>query len=126
VPGVVSIDPGRVAVPAQEVVQGDRSGYRTYTYGSPRYETLTMTVLQAPGMQRLQDWFQRASQQGGAADALRRDISIYVFGRNRSTVVRTFNVFGCFPVSHTGGDQSLASEVRTVTFTCSVGRIEVA
>lgn len=126
VPGVISIDPGRVTVSVEEATQGDKPEYRTYTYGKHEYEDLTMTVQQAPGMVKLQKWFQAASQQGGAGDALRRDISIYIKARDKSTVVRTVNIFGCFPTNYSAGGHSTGSDIKTATLTCKVDRIEVA
>ena len=34
VPGVTSVDPGRLTVTTEEATQGDKPEYRTYTYGT--------------------------------------------------------------------------------------------
>jgi hypothetical protein len=126
VPGVVEVDAGRLTVTVEEATQGDKPEYRTYTYGSHEYEDFTMTVQQGPGMVKLQKWFDKASKVGGSGDALRRDISVYLLARDKSTVLRTINCFGCFPVSYNAGDHGLGSDIKTATITCNIDRIEVA
>lgn len=126
VPGVVAVDPGRVTVTVEETTQGDRPEYRTYTYGSHQYEPLTITLQQSPGMVKLQKWADKAMKVGGSGNALRRDISIYCLARDKSTVLRTINCFGCYPVSLNAGDHSTASDIKTIKLTCNVDRIEVA
>jgi hypothetical protein len=126
VPGVVEVDCGRLTVTVEEATQGDKPEYRSYTYGSHEYEDFTMVVQQGPGNVKLQKWFKAATQQGGSGDALRRDVSLYLLARDKSTVVRTINCFGLFPVSFNAGDHSTGSDVKTATITCKVDRIEVA
>jgi hypothetical protein len=126
VPGVVSVDPGRVIISTEETTQGDKPEYRTYTYGSHEYEDFTMTVQQSPGMVKLQKWADKAMKMGGAGNALRRDISIYCLARDKKTVLKTINCFGCYPISMNAGDQSTGSDIKTLTITCNVSRIEVA
>lgn len=126
VPGIVSIDPGNVTVTVEETTQGDQPEYRTYTYGSHDYADLTMTLQTGPGMVKLQKWADKAMKVGGSGDSLRRDISIYCLARDKATVLKTINCFGCYPISLNAGDHSTASEVKTITLTCNVDRIEVA
>jgi hypothetical protein len=126
VPGMVQIDPGRVRISIEETTQGDRPDYRTYTYGSHDYDDLTMTLQTGPGMVKLQRWADKAMKMGGSGNALRRDISIYALARDKRTVLKTINCFGCYPVSMNAGDQSTGSDVKTITLTCNVSRIEVA
>ena len=126
VPGVVHVDPGRVTITTEETTQGDQPDYRAYTYGAHEYEDFTMTVQQGPGMVKLQKWADKAMKVGGQGDALRRDISIYLLARDKTTVLRTINCFGCFPVSFNAGDHSTGSDIKSIMITCSVDRIEVA
>jgi phage tail-like protein len=126
VPGIVSIDPGRVTVTVEETTQGDQPEYRTYTYGSHDYDDLTMTLQTGPGMVKLQEWCDKAMKIGGSGNALRRDISIYALARDKSTVRKTINCFGCYPISLNAGDHATGSEIKTITLTCNVDRIEVA
>jgi len=126
VPGVTKIDPGRVRISIEETTQGDKPEYRTYTYGKHEYDDLTMTVQQGPGMVKLQKWADKAMKVGGQGDALRRDISIYLLARDKSTVLKTINCFGCYPVSFNAGDHSTGSDVKAITLTCNISRIEVA
>jgi len=126
VPGVVSVDPGRVIVTTEETTQGDQPDYRTYTYGSHEYEDLTMTLQTGPGMVKLQDWADNAMKRGGDGNSLRRDISVYCLARDKATVLRTINCFGCYPINMSAGDHSTGSEVKSITLTCNVARIEVA
>jgi hypothetical protein len=126
VPGVVRIDPGRVAVAIEETTQGDQPEHRTYSYGDHAYEALTMTVQQSPGMIKLQSWAAATKKIGGKAAAPRRDISIYLLARNKSTVLRIINCFGCYPVNFRAGSHGTASDIKTITLTCNVDRIEVA
>lgn len=126
VPGVVSVDPGRVTISIEEATQGDKPEYRTYTYGSHEYEDLTMTLQQAPGNSKLQNWARKAMKVGGSGSALRRDISIYCLARDKRTVLKTINCYGCYPVSFNAGDHGTGSDIKTATLTCNVDRIEVA
>jgi hypothetical protein len=126
VPGVTKIDPGRVTVSIEETTQGDQPDYRTYTYGKHHYDDLTMTVQQGPGMVKLQKWADKSMKTGGAGNALRRDISIYLLARDKTTVLKTINCFGCYPVGLNAGDHSTGSDVKTITLTCNISRIEVA
>jgi phage tail-like protein len=126
VPGVVEVDAGRVTVSVEECTQGDKPEYRTYTYGAHDYEDFTMTVQQGPGMVKLQKWADKAMKVGGSGDALRRDISIYALARDKSTVLKTFNCFGCFPVGFDAGSHSTESDIKTIKLTCNIDRIEVA
>jgi len=126
VPGVVSIDPGRVTISTEETTQGDQPEYRTYTYGSHEYDDLTMTFLVGPGTTKLRRWASRSMKKGGGGKMLRRDISIYCLARDKDTVLKTINCFGCYPISLNAGDQSTGSDIKTITLTCNVSRIEVA
>ena len=126
VPGVVEVDAGRVTITIEEASQGDKPEYRTYTYGSHEYEDFTMTYQQSPKTKELQKWAKDASHKGGAGSALRRDCSIYLLARDKKTVLRTINCFGCFPVSFNAGDHGTGSDIKTATITCNINRIEVA
>lgn len=126
VPGVTEVDAGRVTVSVEEATQGDLPEYRTYAYGSHQYEDLTMVVQQGPGMTKIQDWVDKATHNGGDGSSLRKDISITLLARDKKTPLRTINCFGCFPVSFSAGEHSLASEIKTQTLTCNVNYIEVA
>jgi len=126
VPGVTEVDPGRLKVKINEASQGDQPDYRTYTYGSHEYEDFTMTVQQGPGMIRIQKWADKAMKMGGSGDALRRDISIHLLARDKKTVLRTINCFGCYPVNFGAGDHSTGSDIKALTLTCNIDRIEVA
>lgn len=126
VPGVVSADPGKVTVKVKESTQGDKPDYREYTYGSHDYDDLTLTVMTGPGNVKLQKWAEKAMKSGGRGSALRRDISMYLLARDKSTVLRTINCFGCYPISMNAGDYGTGSDVKTITFSCNVSRIEVA
>lgn len=126
VPGVTSVDPGRLTVTTEEATQGDKPDYRTYTYGSHEYDDMTFTVQQGPGMTKLQEWADKAMKMGGAGNALRRDLSLYLLARDKTTVLRTINMFGCYPVSCNAGDHDTGSNIKTLVFTCNVDRIEEA
>jgi hypothetical protein len=126
VPGVTEVDAGRVTITVEECSQGDKPDYRTYTYGAHEYEDFTMTCQQGPGTVKLQKWADKAMKVGGQGDALRRDISIYLLARDKKTVLRTINCFGCFPVNFDAGSHSTASDIKTMTITCNIDRIEVA
>jgi hypothetical protein len=125
VPGVVDFDAGRVTFTIEETTQGDQPEYRTYTYGSHEYEDLTLTVQQAPGETKIQDWVDKATKMGGAGSSLRRDITASLLARDKSKVLKTINCFGCFPLSFDAGGQSTSSEIKTLTLTCNVNYIEV-
>jgi hypothetical protein len=126
VPGVTSCDPGRLTVTTEEATQGDKPEYRTYTYGSHEYDDMTFTVQTGPGMTKLQEWADKAMKMGGAGNALRRDVSLYLLSRDKNTVLRTINMFGCYPISCNAGDHDTGSNIKTIVFTCNVDRIEEA
>lgn len=126
VPGVVTMDPGRVTVSIEEATQGDMPDYRTYTYGSHEYDDLTLTVQTGPGMVKLQKWADKAMKVGGQGDALRRDISLYLLARDKSTVLKTINCFGAFPVDFRAHRQTGGGDIKAVTLVCNIDRIEVA
>jgi hypothetical protein len=126
VPGVTSVDPGRLRVTTEEATQGDKPEYRTYTYGSHEYDDMTFTVQTGPGMTKLQEWADKAMKMGGAGTALRRDVSLYLLARDKTTVLRTIHMFGCYPVSRNAGDHDTSSSIKTLVFTCNVDRIEEA
>jgi phage tail-like protein len=125
VPGVTECDAGRVNMQIIESTSGDKANYRTHTYGDVSYEELTMVVQQSPENTKIQEWCDAAMETGGQNSALRRDISIYIMGRDKKKIVRTINAFGCMPIDFSSGDQSLSSEVKTVTLTCAPQRVEV-
>jgi len=128
VPGVVSIDPGKVGGidPTQNTDRGDRAEYKLWCHGDHEYQDATLTVMQAPGMVKLQKWVDKAMKVGGTGDALRRDVSLYLLARDKSTVLKTVNMFGCYPTDFDAGDESSDSETKTITLTLNVDRIEVA
>jgi hypothetical protein len=126
VPGVTSCDPGRLTVTTEEATQGDKPEYRTYTYGSHEYDDMTFTVQTGPGMTKLQEWADKAMKMGGAGNALRRDVSLYLLSRDKNTVLRTINMFGCYPISCNAGDHDTGSAIKSIVFTCNVDRIEEA
>jgi hypothetical protein len=126
VPGVTEVDAGRVTVAVEETTQDDKPEYRTYTYGSHEYDDFTMTLQTGPGMVKLQSWADKAMKMGGSGDALRRDISVYAMARDKTTILKTINCFGCYPISMNAGDHSTGSDVKSITLTCNVDRIEVA
>lgn len=126
VPEVVSADAGKVTISLEETTEGDNPEYKQYTYGEHKYEDLTLTVMQGPGTAKLQKWFEAAMKSGGGGDALRRDISIFVLARDKSTVLKTINCFGCFPVSFNAQEHSTGSDIKTITLTCNMSRVEVA
>jgi hypothetical protein len=124
VPGVLSFDPGKVSMTTKQVT--DRRGRTRTTYGEHKYEPAVLSVMQAPGMAKLQEWADRAMKVGGSGDALRRDISLYIKARDKSTVLRTINCFGCYPISLESVDHDTGSDIKTITLTLNVDRIEVA
>lgn len=127
VPGVTAVDPGGVKVALVETTD-EKSPHRTYTYGSHEYEDCTLTVQQGPGMVKLQEWADKAMKSGGTGDALRRDITINVYSRDKKTILKSITAFGCLPVAvHTGdGTKKIQTKKKTFTFTLNVDRIEVA
>ena len=126
-PGVSSFDPGKVTCNIEPADRGDKAEYTVWAHGDHEYEDATITVMQAPGMVKLQKWADKAMKMGGAGDALRRDISCYLLARDKSTVVKTINLFGCYPVDFDAGDQGAGgSELKTMTISLNVDRIEVA
>lgn len=124
VPGCTNVSGGDLTITVEESTQGDRPDYREYTYGSHEYGDLTFTVQTGPGMVKLQEWADKAMKVGGSGNALRRDCSLYLLARDKTTVMRTINYFGCYPVSCNAGDHSTSSEIKSITFTCNVDRIE--
>jgi hypothetical protein len=126
VPGVTRFDPGKVSIKVQEASDGDRPDYREYTYGSHEYEDLSFSFNQGPGNVKLEEWAKEAMKAGGSGTSLRRDISLTLLARDKSTVLRTINCFGCYPISLNAGDHGTGSDVKTITLSCNVSRIEVA
>ncbi|MCP4605397.1 MAG: hypothetical protein GY847_33570 [Proteobacteria bacterium] len=126
VPGVTEVDPGRVKIKTQELKQANSTGPRKFAYGGHEYDDFTMTLQQSPTMAKLQKWVDKAMKKGGNAKALRRKISIHVLARDKKTVLRTINCFGCYPVNLNAGDHGTSSEIKTITITCNLDRIEVA
>ena len=55
----------------------------------------------------------------------KRDISFFIRDANYRAK-RVINCFGCSPISFDAGSHSTGSEVKTMTMTCNVSRIEVA
>lgn len=124
-PNVRSGDFGKVTIEAVESTQGDEPEHRTYCYGKHTYEDLNMTLQQGPENKPLFDWFTQATQRGGEGGALRRDISVFLYARDKSTILRTYHAKECFPTSLDSGDHSTASEAKTLTLVCKVGYVEV-
>lgn len=124
VPGCTSVSGGELTITVEESTRGERPDYREYTYGSHEYADLNFTVQTGPGMVKLQKWADKAMKVGGAGNALRRDCALYLLARDKKTVLRTINYFGCYPISANAGDHSTSSEIKTLTFTCNVDRIE--
>lgn len=94
------------------------------SYGEPIWSDIQLTVQTGPGMTKLQEWADKAMKTGGGGSALRRDCSLYLLARDKSSVLRTINYFGCYPINMNAGDQSTGSDVKSITFTCNVDRIE--
>ncbi len=128
VPGVTSVDIGRLIITVEEATQGDKPEYRTYTYGSHEYDDMTFVVQQGndPESKQLTKWLKDATQNGGGGSVLRRDCSLYYLARDKQTVLRVINLFQCYPVSVNEGDHDIGSNVKTMTVTLSVARIEEA
>ncbi len=127
VPGVTSFDPGKVTHNVQPADRGDKAEYKLWCHGDHEYQDATLTVMQAPGMVKLQKWVDKAMKMGGTGDALRRDLSCYLLARDKSTVLKTVNMFGCYPVDFDAGDQGAGqSDLKTITISLNVDRIEVA
>lgn len=126
VPGVTSVDPGRLTVTTEEATQGDKPDYRTYTYGSHEYDDMTFTVQQGPGMQKLQEWADKAINERAPKESVKRDVSLHLLAPDRERVLRTINMFGCYPASCNAGDHDAGSNIKTLVFTCNVDRIEEA
>lgn len=126
VPGCTTMNGGELTITVEESTKGDRPDYREYTYGSHEYGDLTLTVQTAPGMVKLQEWADKAMKVGGSGNALRRDCSLYLLARDKSTVLRTINFFGCYPVNEsTTTIQSTKGKQQSFThFTLNVDRIE--
>ena len=117
VPNVVSFDPGGIVF---------KPSAKGWVHGDHEYQDATLTVQQGPGMVKQQEWADKAMKMGGAGDALRRDISCYLLARDKSSTVRTVNLFGCYPVDFDAGDQGAGnSELKTITISLNVDRIEV-
>ena len=126
VPGCTSVSGGELTITVEEATRGDRPDYREYTYGSHEYGDLTFTVQTGPGMTKLQEWADKAMKVGGSGNALRRDCSLYLLARDKTTVLRTINYFGCYPTSCNAGDHDTGSAIKSIVFTCNVDRIEEA
>jgi hypothetical protein len=124
--GVTEVDAGRVTVAICECSQGDQPEYRTYTYGDPAFEALTMTVQQGPGTVALQNWHDGVGKKGADKGTLRRDISIYLMARDGSTVLRTINCHECFPTQFSAGGHSTGSDVKCMTLTSKIAYVTVA
>ncbi len=128
VPGVTSVDIGRLTITVEEATQGDKPEHRTYTYGSHEYDDCTFVVQQGNDAESkaLTKWVKSATQQGGAGDVLRRDCSLYYLARDKQTVLRVVNLFQCYPVSANEGDHDTGSNIKSMTVTLNVARIEEA
>jgi len=86
-----------------------------------------LVVPDVPANAAVLRWAKSAVAAGPTGKArLQRNISVSLLARDKKTVLRTINCFGCFPVSCDGGDQSTGSDIKTLTLTCTVDRIEVA
>ncbi len=127
VPGVKSFDPGMVRCEPERADRGDKAEYKLWCHGDHEYQDATMTVMQAPGMVKLQKWVDKAMKMGGTGDALRRDISCYLLARDKSTVLKTINMFGCYPTDFDAGDAEAGeSDLKSINISLNVDRIEVA
>lgn len=126
VPGVLAADAGKVKVQVLESTQGDQPEASRYTYGQHEYEDFTMTVQQGPGNVKLQEWAKKAMQVGGLGDALRRDVKLFVYARDRTTILRTTTCFSCLPVGIQAGSHGTAGDIKTFTLNFNVDRVEVA
>jgi hypothetical protein len=126
VPGCKGFEPGMVTHNPQKADRGDKAEYTLWCHGDHEYADASITVQQAPGMVKLQKWVDKAMKMGGVGDALRRDISCYFLARDKSTVLKTVNLFGCYPVDFDAGDQGAGqSELKCITISLNVDRIEV-
>lgn len=122
---LVSMDVGKYNQNVCEASEGGKPEYRTYTYSTHEFEDLTMTLQQGPENKKIAEWVRKATESGGGGDALRRDVSLFVYGRDKSSILRTYHAKECFPVSLQLGDHGLGSDAKTETLTCKVGYIEV-
>jgi hypothetical protein len=64
-------------------------------------------------------WVTAATNPGGNASNLRRDITIDLYSGDGATVLKTIKCSGCFPISLTASGQNK-------TLTCRMDRIEVS
>ncbi len=124
VPGCIGVSGGDVSVTVEESTQGDRPDYREYTYGDHNFDDLSFQVQTGPGMVKLQKWADKAMKSGGAGDALRRDCTLTLLARDRTTPLYKVSYYGCFPISSDEGGAGTDSDVKTITITCNVDRVE--
>jgi len=121
--------PGLLALSGGKLTMGVRTNPRgapgsQLAYNGAQWDDLTFTVQQGPGMIKMQEWVDAAMKAVGCGNALRRDCSLYLLARDKASVMRTINYFGCYPTNCNAGDHSTSSEIKTMTFTCNVDRIE--
>lgn len=124
VPNTTQGDPGGIRGQVNESTQGDNPEYRTFNYGNTEYDECRIVMQQNPGVKKLQEWVEKAQEQGGGGDAIRRDVSFYVYARNGKDIARVYDLHDCFPQALETGDQSTASEVKSVTLVLKVGWLE--
>lgn len=125
VPGVLAVGGGKLNISVHDTTR-DRPEHKTYTYGSHSYENLELTVEQGPGTYKLRAWARQAMGSRNRASSLRRTISVHCLARDERTILKTINYYGCFPVDLRAEEHSTASEVRSITITCNISRVEVA
>ncbi|MCO4764336.1 MAG: phage tail protein [Myxococcales bacterium] len=124
VPGCTSVSGGDLTLTIEETTDGDKPDYREYTYGSHDYEDLTLTVTPAPDNVKLLKWATEAIKSGETDKGLYRDCALHLLARDKSTVMRSVNYFGVYPLSMTAATSDAGGELKTIVISCSVDRVD--
>ena len=116
------VDP--IEIEMHDVTQSNDPTWRQFTNGAVRYGEgrFTFRVSDSNFNKDLSAW----QKDTGAGKNIRKNVTITIFKKDRSTVARTYNLIECFPLSFSGGDFTTGAESNLAELRVCPTRVELA